>query len=139
MIEPEMVFGDIYDDIDLGEQTIKYLTDYALKESKEDLELFATFVDKELLRNLENICLPDFERLPYEDAIKILTKFKEKFEYEVSFGKDLQAEHENYLAAQYFKKPVIFYNYPKSIKPFYMRVNDDNKTGAAMDILAPGI
>ncbi|MGB5159378.1 asparagine--tRNA ligase [Desulfobacterium sp. N47] len=139
MIEPEMVFCDINDDMDLGEQTIKYLTDYALKECKEDLELFATFVDKELLKNLENICLSDFERLPYEEAVKILIKSKEKFEYEVSFGKDLQAEHENYLAAQYFKKPVILYNYPKSIKPFYMRLNDDDKTVAAMDILVPGI
>ncbi|MBU1055452.1 MAG: asparagine--tRNA ligase [Proteobacteria bacterium] len=139
MIEPEMVFCDINEDMDLGEQTIKYLVDYTLKECKDDIELFGKFVDKELISNLENISSSDFIRLPYEEAVKILTASKEKFEYEVSFGKDLQAEHENYLAGQYFKKPVILYNYPKSIKPFYMRVNDDDKTVAAMDILVPGI
>lgn len=139
MLEPEMVFCDINDDMDIGEETIKYLIGYALKECKEDLELFGTFVDKNLFKNLENIFSSDFIRLPYIEAIKILIKSGEKFEYEVSYGKDLQSEHENYLTEQYFKKPVILYNYPKSIKPFYMRVNDDNKTVAAMDILIPGI
>ncbi len=139
MIEPEMVFCDIKGDMDLGEETIKYLISYALKECKEDLELFGKYVDKELIGNLENISSSDFIRLPYEEAVKILTKSEEKFEYEISFGKDLQSEHENYLAGQYFKKPVILYNYPKNIKPFYMRVNEDNNTVAAMDILVPGI
>ncbi|MFH2044416.1 MAG: asparagine--tRNA ligase [Pseudomonadota bacterium] len=139
MVEPEMVFCDINDDMDLGEQTIKYLTDYALKECKEDMELFGKFIDKDLINNLENISSSDFMRLPYEEAVKILIASKEKFEYEITFGKDLQAEHENYLAGVYFKKPVILYNYPKNIKPFYMRVNDDDKTVAAMDILVPGI
>lgn len=139
MIEPEMVFCDIKDDMDLGEETIKYLIGYALKECKEDLELFGKFVDKNLFKDLEDIFMSDFIRLPYEEALIILTKSQEKFEYEICYGKDLQAEHENYLAGQYFKKPVILYNYPKNIKPFYMRVNDDDKTVAAMDILVPGI
>jgi asparaginyl-tRNA synthetase len=139
MLEPEIAFGDINDNMDLGEETIKYLTGYALKECEEDLGLFAKFVDKDLIKNLENISSASFVRLPYEEAVGILQKAGIKFEYEISFGKDLQAEHENYLSEQYFKKPVILYNYPKSIKPFYMRVNDDNRTVAAMDILVPGI
>jgi len=139
MLEPEIAFGDINDNMDLGEETIKYLTGYALKECKEDLDLFANFVDKNLLNNLENISSSAFIRLPYEEAVGILQKSDVKFEYEVSFGKDLQSEHENYLTEKHFKKPVILYNYPKSIKPFYMRVNDDNRTVAAMDILVPGI
>ncbi len=139
MLEPEIAFGDINDNMDLGEETIKYLTGYALKECKDDLDLFASFVDKNLLSNLENISSSDFIKLPYEEAVGILQKSGVKFDYEVSFGKDLQSEHENYLTETHFKKPVILYNYPKNIKPFYMRVNDDNRTVAAMDILVPGI
>jgi asparaginyl-tRNA synthetase len=139
MLEPEMAFADINDNMDLGEETIRYLTGYVLKECKEDLVLFANFVDRDLLMNLEKISSSAFVRLPYEEAVGILLKADVKFEYEISFGKDLQSEHENYLTEQYFKKPVILYNYPKSIKPFYMRVNDDNRTVAAMDILVPGI
>ncbi len=139
MLEPEIAFGDINDNMDLGEETIKYLAGYALKECKDDLLLFSNFVDKDLINNLENISSSVFVRLPYEEAVGILQKANVKFDYEVSFGKDLQAEHENYLTDQYFRRPVILYNYPKSIKPFYMRVNSDNITVAAMDILVPGI
>jgi asparaginyl-tRNA synthetase len=139
MLEPEIAFGDINDNMDLGEETIKYLAGYALKECEDDLLLFSNFVDKDLINNLENISSSVFVRLPYEEAVGILQKANVKFDYEVSFGKDLQAEHENYLTDQYFRRPVILYNYPKSIKPFYMRVNSDNKTVAAMDILVPSI
>lgn len=139
MLEPEIAFGDINDNMDLGEETIKHLTGYALKECKNDLDLFANFVDKNLLNNLGKISSSDFIRLPYEEAVHILIKSGVKFEHEISFGKDLQTEHENYLTEHYFNKPVILYNYPKSIKPFYMRVNSDDRTVAAMDILVPGI
>jgi asparaginyl-tRNA synthetase len=139
MLEPEIAFGDINDNMDLGEETIRHLTGYALKECKEDLDLFANFVDRDLLKNLNNISSSEFVRIQYEEAVSILQKANVNFEYEVAFGKDLQSEHETYLTEKHFRKPVILYNYPKSIKPFYMRVNEDNNTVAAMDILVPGI
>jgi len=139
MLEPEIAFGDINDNMELGEETIKYLTGFALDECGDDLELFAKYVDNNLYKNLETISSSDFVRLPYEEAVKILAGCGKKFEYEVSFGKDLQSEHEHFLAEEHFNKPVIVYNYPKSIKPFYMRVNDDGRTVAAMDILVPGV
>lgn len=139
MIEPEMAFCDISGNMDIGEELVKYLIDYALTNCKQDIELFAKFVDKELMNRLEIIRSSSFERLPYKEAIPILLASGKKFDYPIAFGKDLQSEHERYLTEEHFKKPVILYNYPKTIKPFYMRLNDDNETVAAMDILVPGI
>jgi len=139
MVEPEMAFCDLEGNMDLAEELVKNLTAFIIKECREDLELFARFVDKNLMATLDNIASKKYERLPYEAAIEILNKSGQKFEYEVSFGKDLQTEHERYLTEHYFKKPVIVYNYPKTIKPFYMRLNDDDRTVAAMDVLVPVI
>ncbi len=139
MVEPEMAFCGLTDDMDLGEETIKYLITYAMDHCKEDLALFARFVDKTLLLVLENIVSSDFIRIPYAEAVDILIKSKRKFQYKIEFGKDLQTEHERYLAERYFEKPLIIFDYPSAVKPFYMRLNDDKKTVAAMDILLPGI
>jgi asparaginyl-tRNA synthetase len=139
MIEPEMAFCDLEGNMDLGEELIKFLTSYVMDECAEDLELFAKWVDKNLMSTLENTAKSDYVRLPYRDAVEILQKSGHKFEYDIEFGKDLQTEHERYLTEQYFKKPVIVYDYPTTIKPFYMRLNDDNETVAAMDILVPNI
>ena len=139
MIEPEMAFCDLEGNMDLGEELIKFLTSYVMDECAEDLELFAKWVDKNLMSTLENAASSDYVRLPYREAIDILLKSGQNFEYEVGFGKDLQTEHERYLTEGEFKKPVIVYDYPKTIKPFYMRLNDDNETVAAMDVLVPNI
>jgi asparaginyl-tRNA synthetase len=139
MIEPEMAFCDLQGNMDLGEELIKCLTSCALRECAEDLELFAKWVDKNLIPTLENTAASDYVRLPYREAVEILQRSGHKFEYEVGFGKDLQTEHERFLTETHFKKPVIVYNYPKTIKPFYMRLNDDNETVAAMDVLVPSI
>jgi len=139
MIEPEMAFCDNDGNMDLGEELVKYLTTYAMDECQDDLELFAKWVDKKLLATLENIAQSDYIRLAYREAVEILTASGKDFEYKVSFGKDLQTEHERYLTEHHFKKPVIVYDYPKIIKPFYMRVNDEQETVAAMDVLVPNI
>ena len=139
MIEPEMAFCDLDGNMDLGEELIKYLTAYVMDECAEDLELFARWVDKNLMATLENTATSDYVRLPYREAMEILQKSGQTFEYEIGFGKDLQTEHERFLTEQHFKKPVIVYDYPKTIKPFYMRLNDDNETVAAMDVLVPNI
>jgi asparaginyl-tRNA synthetase len=139
MIEPEMAFCDLQGSMDLGQDLIKYLTSYAMRECAEDLELFAKWVDKNLLSILENTATSDYVRLPYREAVEILQKSGRKFEYEIGFGQDLQTEHERFLTENHFKKPVIVYDYPKTIKPFYMRLNDDNETVAAMDVLVPNI
>ena len=139
MIEPEMAFCDLDGNMDLGEELIKYLTSYVMQECTEDLELFAKWVDKKLMATLENTAASQYVRLPYREAVKILQKSGQKFEYAIDFGKDLQTEHERYLTEKHFKKPVIVYDYPKTIKPFYMRLNDDNETVAAMDVLVPNI
>jgi len=139
MIEPEMAFCDLHGNMDLGEEMVRYLTAHILKTCPEDIELFARFVDKTLMTTLTTIIESDFVRLPYAEAVDILTKSKEPFEYEVGFGKDLQSEHERYLTEKHFKKPVIVYDYPKEIKAFYMRLNDDDQTVAAMDVLVPNI
>jgi asparaginyl-tRNA synthetase len=139
MIEPEMAFCDLNGNMDLGEELIKYLTAYAMNACADDLELFAKWVDKGLLATLENTAYSDYVRLPYRDAVKILKKSGHLFEYEISLGMDLQTEHERFLTEHHFKKPVIVYDYPKTIKPFYMRLNDDNETVAAMDLLVPKI
>lgn len=139
MIEPEMAFADLKDDMQLGQEFIQYLVRFTMEECSEDLELFAKFVDKELMNTLENIVNNDFVRLPYTEAINILENSGQKFEYNVAWGKDLQSEHERFLTEKHFKQPVIVYDYPKDIKAFYMRMNDDDKTVAAMDILVPAI
>jgi asparaginyl-tRNA synthetase len=139
MVEPEMAFCNLEETMDLAEEMIKYLTDFVLKKNMEDLELFAKFVDKNLLKTLDTVASSSFKRLSYASAVEILKKSRKKFEHEIDFGKDLQTEHERYLTEQHFKSPLIIYNYPKNIKPFYMRVNDDDKTVSAMDVLVPKI
>ena len=139
MVEPEMAFCDLSGNMNLAEEMIKYLTSYIMTDCNEDLDLFSRFVDKTLMPTLETIASSEFIRLPYEEAVQILTTSGEKFEYPITFGVDLQSEHERFLTERFFKKPVIIYNYPRDIKPFYMRVNDDQKTVAAMDVLVPSI
>jgi asparaginyl-tRNA synthetase len=139
MVEPEMAFCDLSGDMDLAESFVRYLVSHVLTHCAEDIELFARFVDKSLMGTLDTIATGDVVRLPYSEAVDILSRSKHPFTYEVAFGKDLQAEHERFLAEAHFKSPVIVHDYPKQIKPFYMRVNDDGKTVAAMDMLVPGI
>jgi asparaginyl-tRNA synthetase len=139
MIEPEMSFADLSDDLDCAEAYIKYLLKHLFENCEEDMQFFNKFIDKTLIERLEHVLKTDFERLPYTDAIEILQKADKKFDFPVSWGIDLQSEHERYLTEEYFKKPVAVINYPKDIKAFYMRQNDDGKTVAAMDILVAGI
>jgi len=139
MIEPEIAFADLSDDMDLSEEMIKYLISHILENCADDVELFAKWVDKTLMSTLENILKEPFKRLLYTEAIDILKKTKKEFEYPVEWGMDLQTEHERFLCEEKFKKPVFVYDYPKTIKPFYMRMNDDNETVAAMDCLVPRI
>ena len=139
MVEPEMAFCDLNGDMDVAEDFLKYLIDHIMTHCAEDVDLFFKFVDKQLKDTLNSILTSEFIRLPYSEAVLILEKHNKKFEYPVSFGKDLQSEHERFLTENHFKKPVIVYNYPKTIKPFYMRINDDDTTVAAMDILVPNI
>ncbi|MBW1698502.1 MAG: asparagine--tRNA ligase [Deltaproteobacteria bacterium] len=139
MVEPEMAFCDLQGNMNLAEELVKYLCGFALDECRSDLELFARFVDKRLLTALERIVQSQFVRLPYREAVDILIRSGKRFEYPVRFGLDLQSEHEWYLTEEHFKKPVIVFDYPKAIKPFYMRVNDDGITVGAMDVLVPSI
>lgn len=139
MIEPEMAFADLQADMKLGQEFVQYLVKYTMDECAEDLELFAKFVDKNLMSTLDNIVNNEFVRLPYTEAVKILEQSGKKFEFDVAWGKDLQSEHERFLTEEHFKQPVIVHDYPKDIKAFYMRLNDDEKTVAAMDILVPAI
>lgn len=139
MIEPEMAFCDLSGNMNLGEELIRYLISHVLRECQEDMELFGTFVDKTLMETLNHILSSDFVRLPYTEAVEILKKSNVSFDYPVTYGIDLQSEHEKYLTETHFKKPVILHDYPKTIKPFYMRLNADQQTVAAMDILVPGI
>jgi asparaginyl-tRNA synthetase len=139
MIEPEMAFCDLRGNMDLGEDLVKSLVGFVMEHCPDDLNLFARFVDKTLMATLENIAASEFVRLPYREAVAILETSGQKFTYPVGFGHDLQTEHERFLTETHFRKPVILYDYPKSIKPFYMRVNDDQETVAAMDLLVPSI
>jgi asparaginyl-tRNA synthetase len=139
MIEPEMAFCDLQGCMDLAEEMIQHLVAHAMDHCEEDISLFARFVDKNLMSTLENISQSAFERLPYSQAVAILQQSAQKFEYPTEIGLELQSEHERYLTEQHFKKPVIVYDYPKTIKPFYMRLNPDDATVAAMDVLVPGI
>ncbi len=139
MIEPEICFADLNDDMDLAEDMLKYTFSYVLENCKEEMEFFNNFVDKGLLERLNNVIHSDFARISYTDAIKELEKANNKFEFKVSWGVDLQTEHERYLCEQVFKKPVFVTDYPMEIKAFYMKQNPDGKTVAAADLLAPGI
>lgn len=139
MMEPEMAFAELVDDMNLAEKMLKYLIAYVLKELPEEMEFFNKFIDPGISERLNNILSSDFGRITYTEAIAILEKSGEKFVYPVKWGIDLQTEHERYLTDQVFKKPVFVTDYPKDIKAFYMRLNDDEKTVAAMDLLVPGI
>ncbi len=139
MIEPEMAFADLNDNMDLGENLVKSMTIHVMENCQEDLELFARFVDKNLIHILETVIEKTYARISYTDAIDILRASGKTFEFPVDWGVDIQTEHERYLCEDYFKRPVIVYDYPKEIKSFYMRLNDDNKTVAAMDLLVPKI
>jgi asparaginyl-tRNA synthetase len=139
MVEPEMAFCDLEGNMDLAEEIIKFLTGFILETCRDDIELFAKYVDKQLMITLNNVAASEFKRLSYASAVEILKNSGKTFEYDIAFGKDLQTEHERYLTEKYFKKPVIVFDYPKTLKPFYMRLNDDHKTVAAMDVLVPRI
>ncbi|WKD51615.1 asparagine--tRNA ligase [Microbulbifer spongiae] len=139
MVEPEVAFADLADIADLAEQVLKHVCKAVLSERADDMAFFTQRIDKEAISRLENIIEKAFARINYSDAIEILENCKEKFEFPISWGVDLASEHERYLAEVHFKKPVIVMNYPKDIKAFYMRMNDDGRTVAAMDVLAPGI
>ena len=139
MIEPEMAFADLDDDMYIAESMIKYIINFVLENAPEEMNFFNTFVDKGLIERLRHVADSDFGRVTYTDAIKILEKHNDEFEYKVSWGCDLQTEHERYLTEKEFKKPVFVIDYPKEIKAFYMKLNEDGKTVAAMDCLVPGI
>ena len=139
MIEPEMAFCDLEGDMDLAEEMVKHLVAEALEKQDGDLSIFERFVDKGLRQRLEFVASNAFERIPYADAVEILQKSGRKFDYPVEYGLNLQSEHERWLTEEHFKRPVTVFNYPKEIKPFYMRLNDDGRTVTAMDLLVPGI
>ena len=139
MIEPEMAFCDLEGNMNVAEDMIKYVINYVLEECPEEMEFFNKFIDKGLLERLDNIVNSDFERITYTEAVDILKKSGEKFEYPVEWGIDLQTEHERYITEKVFKKPVFVTDYPRDIKAFYMRLNDDGKTVAACDLLVPGV
>lgn len=134
-----MAFADLVDDMNIAEEMLKYIIKYVLENAPEEMAFFNQFVDKELLSRLENVLNSDFGRITYTEAIEILSKNNDNFDYKVTWGSDLQTEHERYLTEQVFKKPVFVTDYPKDIKAFYMKLNEDNKTVAAMDCLVPGI
>lgn len=139
MIEPEIAFADLEDDMMLAESMLKYVISYVLENAPEEMAFFNNFVDKGLLDRLRNVVENDFARVTYTEAIDILSKHNDKFDYKVSWGCDLQTEHERYLTEQIYKRPVFVTDYPKEIKAFYMKLNDDGKTVAAVDCLVPGI
>jgi len=139
MIEPEMAFYDLNDNMDLAEEFVKYLIRYALENCREDLEFLNNMIDKALLDRLKFVLENEFIRITYTEAVDILTASGRKWEYQVGWGRDLQAEHERYLVEEHFKRPVILTDYPKDIKAFYMKQNDDGRTVRAMDVLFPGI
>ena len=139
MIEPEMAFTDLNGNMDVAEEIVKYLIRDIREHCAEDLGLFAKFVDKELIARLDFVLERPFQRITYAEAVELLTKSGEKFEFPVADGANLQSEHERWLTEKHFKCPVTVFNYPKEIKPFYMRLNDDGKTVTAMDVLVPGI
>ena len=134
-----MAFCDLKGNMDVAEDMIKYVINFVLEKAPEEMEFFNKFVDKGLLDRLDNIVNSDFERITYTEAVKLLQESGEQFQYPVEWGIDLQTEHERYITEKIFKKPVFVTDYPKEIKAFYMRLNDDNKTVAACDLLVPGV
>jgi len=139
MIEPEIAFADLSDDAELAESLLKFIFSALLKERPQDMAFFDERVEKGIVAKLQGIVDSEFVRMDYGEAISVLERAKEKFEFPVNWGVDLQSEHERFLTEKHAKKPVIVMNYPKGIKAFYMRLNDDGRTVAAMDVLAPGI
>ncbi|PRR83312.1 asparagine--tRNA ligase [Clostridium vincentii] len=139
MIEPEIAFADLSDDMELAEDMLKYVIKYVIDECPEEMDFFNQFIDKGLLDRLNHVINSDFGKITYTEAVEILQNCGQMFEYPVQWGIDLQTEHERYLTEEHFKKPVFVTDYPKEIKAFYMRMNEDNKTVAAMDCLVPGI
>ena len=139
MMEPEIAFADLDVNMDIIEEMIKYIVNYVRENAKEEMEFFNKFVDKDLFNRLDTLVNNKFDRITYTEAIEILKNAKRDFEYEVEWGIDLQTEHERYLAEEHFKKPVFVTDYPKDIKAFYMKLNEDGKTVRAVDLLAPGI
>ena len=139
MIEPEIAFADIHDDMDLAEDMLKYIINYVLENAPEEMAFFNQFIDKGLIERLQHVASSDFGRVTYTEAVKILEQHNDEFVYKVSWGAELQTEHERYLTEQVFKRPIFVIDYPKDIKAFYMKQNDDGKTVAAMDCLVPGI
>ncbi|QUH18843.1 asparagine--tRNA ligase [Alkaliphilus sp. B6464] len=139
MIEPEMAFADLDDNMEMAEEMLKYIINYVLENAPEEMEFFNSFVDKGLLDRLNNVATSDFGRITYTEAIELLKKSGEAFEYPIEWGSDLQTEHERYLTEKVFKKPLFVTDYPKDIKAFYMKLNEDGKTVAAMDLLVPGV
>ena len=139
MIEPEIAFADLEDDMQLAEAMVKYIINYVLENAPEEMQFFNNFIDKGLLERLDNIVNNDFARVTYTEAVDLLLKSGQEFQYPVEWGIDLQTEHERYLTEQIYKKPLFVTDYPKDIKAFYMRLNDDGKTVAACDLLVPGV
>ena len=139
MIEPEISFADLSDDMDLAEAMIKYIVNYLMEHAAEELQFFANFVDKTLMDRLNSIVQNEFARCTYTEAIRLLSESGHDFEYKPYWGCDLQTEHERYLTEHIFGKPVFVIDYPKEIKAFYMKLNPDGKTVAAMDMLVPGV
>ncbi|MFW5677509.1 MAG: asparagine--tRNA ligase, partial [Acetivibrio ethanolgignens] len=139
MIEPEIAFADLKDDMLLAESMLKFVINYVLENAPEEMNFLNQFIDKGLLERLQHVVNSDFGHVTYTEAIELLEKNNDNFDYKVSWGCDLQTEHERYLTEQIFKKPVFVTDYPKDIKAFYMKMNDDNRTVAAMDLLVPGI
>ncbi len=139
MIEPEIAFADLDDNMALAEDMLKYIINYVMEHAPEEMNFFNSFVDKGLIERLQNVVSSDFARVTYTEAIELLEKNNDNFEYKVSWGADLQTEHERYLTEQVYKRPVFVTDYPKEIKAFYMKMNEDNKTVAAVDCLVPGI
>ncbi|MGL5542062.1 MAG: asparagine--tRNA ligase, partial [Fusobacteriaceae bacterium] len=139
MIEPEIAFGDLEANMDLAEKMVKFVIKYVMENCPEEMEFFNNFIEKGLFDKLNNVLNNDFAKLTYTDAITVLENCGKKFDYPVKWGIDLQSEHERYLAEEHFKKPVFLINYPKDIKAFYMKLNEDQKTVRAMDLLVPGI
>ena len=139
MIEPEIAFADLNDDMNLAEDMIKYIIRYVMDRCPDEMEFFNSFVDKGLIQRLRHVASSEFGRVSYTEAVEILKRNNDQFDYKVDWGSDLQTEHERYLTEQVFQKPVFVTDYPKQIKAFYMRLNDDGKTVAAADCLVPGI
>ena len=139
MIEPEMAFADLSDDMDVAEAMLKYVINYVLENAPEEMQFFNSFVDKGLIERLQHVANADFGRVTYTEAVEILKKHNDRFDYKVEWGCDLQTEHERFLTEEVYKKPIFLTDYPKDIKAFYMKLNDDGKTVAACDCLVPGI